>query len=74
MENFALSPVNKAPKILRSAKAMVEQIHCGVLDADEVIDATRNLIVEGDGDIRAWKTLDWDQVEEQYKELSLIHI
>ena len=69
MENFVFSSVNKAPKIVRSIKAIVEKIHRGVLDADEVIDATRNLIVEGDGDIRAWKTLDWDQVEEQYKEL-----
>ena len=69
MENFVFSSVNKAPKIVQSIKVMVEKIHRGILDADEVIDATRNLIVEGDGDIRAWQTLDWNQVEEQYKEL-----
>ena len=64
-----MSSVNKAPKTLKSIKAIVEKIRSGVLDADEIIDVTRNLIAEYDGDIKAWKTLDWYQVKKQYKEL-----
>ena len=64
-----MSRINKAPKTLQSIKAIVEKIRSGVLDADEIIDVTRNLIAKYDGDIKAWKTLDWYQVKKQYKEL-----
>ena len=33
-----MSSVNKAPKTLKSIKAIVEKIRSGVLDADEIID------------------------------------
>ena len=35
----------------------------------KLLTVTRNLIAEYDGDIKAWKTLDWYQVKKQYKEL-----
>ena len=68
-ESSIVSRINKAPKTLQSIKAIVEKIRSGVLDADEIIDVTRNLIAKYDGDIKAWKTLDWYQVKKQYKEL-----
>jgi Asp-tRNA(Asn)/Glu-tRNA(Gln) amidotransferase A subunit family amidase len=64
-----VSPVNQAPKNLESITAIIEKVRRGTLGADEIIDATRSLIAKCDGDIKAWKALDWDQVEEQYQEL-----
>ena len=64
-----MSPVNQAPKNLESITAIIEKVRRGTLGADEIIDATRSLIAKCDGDIKAWKALDWDQVEEQYQEL-----
>ncbi|MDC0649219.1 amidase [Alphaproteobacteria bacterium] len=64
-----MSPVNQAPKNLESITAIIEKVRCGTLGADEIIHATRSRIAKCDGDIKAWKALDWDQVEEQYQEL-----
>ena len=64
-----MSPVNQAPKNLESITVIIEKVRRGTLGTDEIIDATRSLIAKCDGDIKAWKALDWDQVEEQYQEL-----
>jgi len=64
-----VSPVNQAPKNLESITVIIEKVRRGTLGTDEIIDATRSLIAKCDGDIKAWKALDWDQVEEQYQEL-----
>jgi Asp-tRNA(Asn)/Glu-tRNA(Gln) amidotransferase A subunit family amidase len=61
--------VNKATDNMQSIKSITEKVRAGNLDAVEVIEDTRQVISETDGCIRAWQTLDWDEVERQVEVL-----
>lgn len=64
-----MTVVNKATENMQSIKSITEKVRAGNLDAVKVIEDTRQVISETDGGIRAWQTLDWDEVERQVEVL-----
>ena len=64
-----MTVVNKATDNMQSIKSITEKARAGNLDAVKVIEDTRQVISETDGGIRAWQTLDWDEVERQVEVL-----
>ena len=64
-----MTVVNKATENMQSIKSITEKVRAGNLDAVKVIEDTRQVISETDGGIRAWQTLDWDEVERQLEVL-----
>lgn len=60
-----MSFVNKATRNINSIKSITEKIRGGALSVEEVITDTRQVILDIDGHINAWQTLDWDIVYRQ---------
>jgi Asp-tRNA(Asn)/Glu-tRNA(Gln) amidotransferase A subunit family amidase len=57
--------VNKATGNIQSIKSITEKVRAGDLGAIEIIEDTRQVISDIDGDVKAWQSLDWDKVNRQ---------
>ena len=64
-----MNTVNQAPETISSIHGIISKIQNKSVDAELIIDATRRLISEIDGAIKAWHTLDWDEVNKQLDSL-----
>ncbi len=63
--------VNKAPKSIESIRGIIDKICTGEMDVNEIIYDVRSLISQSDETIKAWQSLDWDEVQSQYENLIL---
>lgn len=64
-----MNTVNQAPETISSIYGIVSKIQNKSVDAELIIDATRRLISEVNGAIKAWHTLNWDEVNKQLDSL-----
>ena len=57
-----MNTVNQAPETISSIQGIISKIRDEIVDAELIIEDTRRLISKIDGAIKAWHTLNWDEV------------
>ena len=60
-----MNTVSQAPETISSVHGIISKIHNKGVEAELIIDAVRRLISDVDGTIKAWHTLNWDEVNKQ---------
>ena len=64
-----MNDINQAPETISTIHGIISKIQNKSVDAELILDATRRLISEVDGAIKAWHTLNWDEVNKQLDSL-----
>ena len=64
-----MNTVNQAPETISSIKGIITKTRNRTVDAEVIIEDTRRIISEVDGAIKAWHTLNWDEVYKQLDSL-----
>ena len=64
-----MNTVNQAPETISSIKDIITKTRNRTVDAEVIIEDTRRIISEVDGAIKAWHTLNWDEVNKQLDSL-----